>query len=152
VNQFVDFEGQVQHSRDEGNPLRPGSCVPESVSFDEAQNGIGNGNAGNCKHFGFGQGVGPVEEHLSKVVIGADMKEFEETVGNVLGIFPVYQQEDAKGRQQDDHALGEFQRGDGAEDLDSPAVLRFRQCDAGVHARTHYNIISLVANSIVAPG
>jgi hypothetical protein len=86
------------------------------------------------------------------VVIGADMEEFEETVGNIPGIFPMYQQKDAAGSQQNDHAFAELQRGDGSEDLDSTPGLSLRQCDAGVHARTHYNIISLVANSIVAPG
>jgi hypothetical protein len=30
-------------------------------------------------------------------MIGADVKEFEETVGNVPGVFPMYQQEDAAG-------------------------------------------------------
>src|ERR1700676_1994679 len=33
VNQFVDFKGKIQSAGNQGDPLGPGSGVPESVSF-----------------------------------------------------------------------------------------------------------------------
>ena len=48
MNQFVDFKGEIQSAGNQGDPLGPGSGVPESVGFYEAQYGISEGGGGDC--------------------------------------------------------------------------------------------------------
>jgi hypothetical protein len=46
------------------------------------------------------------------MVIRTDVKQFEQTVGNIPGIFPAYEQKNTAGSQQNDHSFGQFERRD----------------------------------------
>jgi hypothetical protein len=65
------------------------------------------------------------------------VKKSEQTVGDIPGIFPVYQQKDATGSHQDHHPLQHFEGGNRAEDLQRGSVLGFRCRDFAVHDRIH---------------
>lgn len=108
------FKRKIDCAGNQGDPFSPGTGVPEAVAFGGAQKYVDNGHGDDCPELAGGQGIGPVEEHLSKVVVGADVQELQQIVGDIPGIV-LDDQHDAEGTCQNQRGLRPFKRGDGAK-------------------------------------
>lgn len=94
-----NFEGEIYCARDEGDPFSPGTGMPEAIAFGETHNNVDKGDGDDSPELAGGQGIGPVEKHLSKVIVGADVQELEEVVSNVPGVV-LDDQDDSAGADQ----------------------------------------------------
>jgi hypothetical protein len=144
AQQIGYFEGDINGTRRDGQPLRPGANIPQSVSLDEAKDYVDGGHSGYLPQAHVADPVDEVDEDACKVVVGVGVKKFEEALGDSPNIF-VAHGENAQAGEQDDDSLGKFEGGDGAHTFDVSGVADFWMWDSGVHLIT--GMERLVADS-----
>ena len=86
VEQLVDLIWQVHTARDQGDPLRPGFRVPQPVRLYKPQDRVNCGHRGDGQQLLLGKSIGPIQENLRKMVIGADMEHPQTPIRNIAGI------------------------------------------------------------------
>ena len=118
-----DFEGEINCAGDEGDPFSPRAGMPEAIAFGKTHNNVDKGNGDDSPELAGGQGIGPVEKHLSKVIVGADVQELEEVVGDVPGVV-LNDQDDSASANENQRGLRPFERGNGTKHAElGPGIL-----------------------------
>lgn len=104
------FEGQIDQSSQDTQPLSPGFGLPEPHRFDAAKQSIGEGTQGNPSQGGRGCLVDYSEKHLWSSGCGVEVEMGYQPVGEVLDI-AVDQQQQTTGSGQGKKCLEGLQQG-----------------------------------------
>jgi hypothetical protein len=123
--QVGEFERDVNRPRGNREPLRPGERVPEAIGLHEAQDGVNTGHHRDLPEAHIADPGHEVNEDSDVVVARVSVEKLEKALGHAPDVFVPHREHTQAGQDHDD-ALGEFNRGYGADAFDVFGILDLR--------------------------
>lgn len=132
AQQILYLERDVNGARGDGQPLRPGAGVPQSVGLDEAKDRIHRRHYGYLPQADVADAVHEIDKDADVVVQRVNVEKFQEALGYSPDIF-VAHAKDAETGENDDDPFRKFEGGDGAHAFEVRGIVDSGMWDSGMH-------------------